>query len=60
MVSSFLVIRKWLVWSVGKGNKLGFGERPMGQLWVYFKLSNNLVHTMKDKALFKIQQVVVF
>lgn len=57
IVLAFPLVGKWLVWKVGKGNKVTLQEDHWLGCGDSFRLSRNLFQTLQEKGLYKLPHV---
>jgi hypothetical protein len=58
VILAFPLVGRWLIWKVGRGNKVRLGEDPWVGYGVSYRLSENLVQIIRVKGYYKLCQVV--
>jgi hypothetical protein len=59
LISSLLILTEWLVWKPGNGRDIRIGVDPMVGSQHYYKLSGNLITTLKQKGIISLANVEI-
>jgi hypothetical protein len=59
LISSLPILTEWLVWNPGNGRDIRIGADPMVGSQHYYKLSGNLITTLKQKGIISLANVEI-